>query len=130
MSVVRHLFGGVQPLWAVSDVLMHDIQIAVSEACTNVVKHAYAAGSPGMLEVDAGLQDASVVIRVRDNGPGLPEPADAAPSSASAGIGVGLALIAALTTRMTIGHDADGTHEVAMTFGLAGLPTDAAGVAP
>jgi anti-sigma regulatory factor (Ser/Thr protein kinase) len=116
VSVVRFLFGGVQPMWPVSDLLMHDIQIAVSEACTNVVKHAYDAGTAGILEVNAGLDDGAVVVRVRDNGPGLGTAM--APPMATGGLGVGLALIAALATRMEIGHGPDGAHEVAMTFAI------------
>ncbi|MCW2959033.1 MAG: ATP-binding protein [Solirubrobacterales bacterium] len=117
VSVVRYLFGGVQPMWAVSDLLMHDIQIAVSEACTNVVKHAYDTGAPGMLEIAAGLDGDAVVVRVRDNGPGLATTAGA-PAMATSELGVGLALIAALATRMEVGHGPDGAHEVAMEFAL------------
>jgi serine/threonine-protein kinase RsbW len=113
VSVVRHLFGGVRGIWPVSDAQLHDIQIAVSEACTNVIKHAYDPLSPGMLEVQGVLDGDEIVVRVRDNGPGM------RPSGAP-GLGVGLALIAALTIRMEVGHDADGAHQVSMVFDTAG----------
>lgn len=121
VSVVRHLFGGVGDLWPVSELLMHDIQIAVSEACTNVVKHAHQGGAPGMVEVEAGLDGGAIVVRVRDNGPGLPDPGSEPAASSADGLGVGLALIGALSSRVTFGRARDGAHEVAMTFDPAEL---------
>lgn len=110
VSVVRHLFGGVQGVWPVSDEQLHDIQIAVSEACTNVIKHAYDGGPPGMLEVHGALLgDREIRVRVRDNGPGMQ-------ASSDAGLGVGLSLIAALTVRMEVGREPDGAHQVTMVF--------------
>ncbi len=114
VSVVRFLLGGVQPMWPVDDVLMHDIQIAVGEACTNVVRHAYDEDAVGMLEVEAALEHDHVVVRVRDHGPGVGPSPPTAP--AGEGLGVGLALMAALATRMEIGHGPHGAHEVSMSF--------------
>ncbi|MCW3015901.1 MAG: putative anti-sigma regulatory factor, serine/threonine protein kinase [Solirubrobacterales bacterium] len=114
VSVVRHLFGGVKGIWPVSDAQLHDIQIAVSEACTNVIKHAYDRTAPGMLEVHGILDRDEIVVHVRDNGPGM------RPSSAP-GLGVGLALIAALTLRMEVGRVANGAHQVSMVFAAGGV---------
>lgn len=111
VSVVRHLLGGVRGIWPVSDNLLHDVQIAVSEACTNVVKHAYDTTASGMLEVRGGLEDQEIVVHVCDNGPGV------RPSS-HPGLGLGLVLIAALSARMEVGRGPDGAHRVSMAFEL------------
>ena len=49
---------------------LDEIKVAVSEAATNVVLHAYADG-PGPLSVWAELHPDRLVVRVRDNGRGI-----------------------------------------------------------
>lgn len=45
-----------------------DMVEAVDEAATNIIKHGYR-GRPGTLEVDVGVTDGSLVIRLRDHAP-------------------------------------------------------------
>lgn len=44
------------------------IQVAVDEACANVVAHAYEAMAPGTMQVTCSLSQVGMVIRVRDWG--------------------------------------------------------------
>jgi serine/threonine-protein kinase RsbW/stage II sporulation protein AB (anti-sigma F factor) len=65
------------------------LALAVTEACSNVVLHAYVdAEAPGYLEVSAARQDGALVVEVRDDGRGM------VPRIDSPGLGVGLPLIA------------------------------------
>lgn len=110
VSVVRHVLGGVADGWQIDPHDLDDVQIAVTEACANVVTHAYRDMPPGTMEVRGGLEDDHVVVTVRDRGPGvLPHPD-------SEGLGMGIALIGALTERLEFGYADDGAHEVRMAF--------------
>jgi serine/threonine-protein kinase RsbW len=89
-----------------------DVRLAVTEACTNVVVHAYAADTAAaQLEVEASAVDQDLHITVRDQGRGM------GVFTGAAGLGLGLPLIAALTraVEMRAGPDGVGT-EIAMTF--------------
>ena len=91
-----------------------DIALAVGEACTNVVMHAYVgAAAPGSLTVEASQVDGELVVAVRDEGRGM------LPRTDSPGLGLGLSIIGQLAQRLQIfEHGASGT-EVRMTFALA-----------
>lgn len=65
-----------------------DVRLAVTEACTNVVMHAYPSDEPGPLLVTADLCSESLVVTVRDYGCGLP--------AHRLGVGLGGTLIQAL----------------------------------
>jgi anti-sigma regulatory factor (Ser/Thr protein kinase) len=88
-----------------------DVRLAVSEACTNVVAHAYRdQAAPGELEVAVLLRPGELTVIVRDRGCGI------TPRLEGGGLGLGLPLIAALTRRAEIGDLEGGGTEVAMTF--------------
>lgn len=72
-----------------SDGVANAIRVAVSEAITNVVLHAYVGGAPGRVTVDAWLDNAKhLTVRVLDEGHGLIPRAD------SPGLGLGMGLMA------------------------------------
>lgn len=48
--------------------VLNDIQLAVDEACANIVKHGYS-GSPGNITISLELQPDSVLIRISDTAP-------------------------------------------------------------
>lgn len=47
------------------------IELAVDEACTNVIKHAYANNSGQMIEVSIKIDQKKLIIIVADNGKGF-----------------------------------------------------------
>jgi serine/threonine-protein kinase RsbW len=47
---------------------VHKIQVAVDEACANVIEHAYAGMSDGYMEISCCLDGCSFIVRVRDWG--------------------------------------------------------------
>jgi serine/threonine-protein kinase RsbW len=80
-----------------SESLRSALVLAVSEACSNVVMHAYA-DAPGHFEVRAGRVDDLLSVEVRDSGGGMRPRVD------SPGLGLGLPLIARLADRFEIEH--------------------------
>ena len=91
-----------------------DIQLAVSEAATNAVVHAYRE-SEGRLHVRAYVDGTDLIVVVCDTGSGL------APRPDSPGLGLGMPLMAGVTTRFSVISRGRGT-EVHMAFALPGEP--------
>jgi serine/threonine-protein kinase RsbW len=116
IAVIRHAFGALGEVLAIDEEVVSDIRLAVTEACTNVVVHAYPDDQEGPLEVLATLQGDELTVLVRDEGRGI------VPRPDSPGLGLGLPLIASLTEAMQLGHGEDGRTEVCMTFSLSQPP--------
>ncbi len=92
-----------------------DLKIAVSEAMTNVVVHAYDRQDPGILNVSVSvdLPDREVTIVVADEGMGM------VPRPNSPGMGLGLPLIGNLVSGLQISAAPGGRGtEVRMRFDL------------
>jgi anti-sigma regulatory factor (Ser/Thr protein kinase) len=91
-----------------------NLRLAVTEACANVVLHAYPTPQAGEFEVEArAVPGVSVEVVVRDYGGGINR------ESPSPGAGLGLSLIGTLTSRHEIRPAArTGGTEVVMTFDL------------
>ena len=94
---------------------VHALRLAVSEACTNVVLHAYRDRPPGRLRIAAALEDEELAVVVSDDGGGV------RPRTDSPGLGLGLSLMAAVAHDLQI-TVADGANHVAMRFRLDGPP--------
>ncbi len=112
VAVVRHAFGGFAEVLSVGEQTLADIKLAVTEACTNVVIHAYERDDVGNLEVDATIDDQLLTVVIRDTGRGI------VPRPDSPGLGLGLPLIATLAETLELGRDGDEHTEVRMTFRL------------
>src|SRR5919205_1296287 len=70
VAVVRHALGGLGDALDVPDHALADVKLAVTEACTNVVVHAYPEGE-GPMAVSAGLRDGALIVVVADEGRGI-----------------------------------------------------------
>ncbi len=112
IAIVRHAFGALEDAYALDAQTLSDIRLAVTEACTNVVVHAYPDGSEGPMEVFATLLGDELTVVVRDEGTGI------GPRPDSPGLGLGLPLIASLTESVQLGRDEQERTEVRMTFSL------------
>jgi serine/threonine-protein kinase RsbW len=111
VAVVRHALGGFGDAFDISDQALADIKLAVTEACTNVVVHAYPDGE-GPLGISAWMQDERLTVVVHDEGRGM------LPRPDSPGLGLGLPLIATLAESLELGTGTDERTEVRMTFVL------------
>ncbi len=120
VAIVRHALGALGEVLEVDEQTLSDIRLAVTEACTNVVVHAYPNGEEGPLEVLATLADEELTVVVRDEGEGI------SPRQDSPGLGLGLPLIASLAEKVQLGHDAQqahgGAHDV-LAGGARGVMT-------
>ncbi len=84
--------------------VLGDLKLALTEACTNSVRHAYAGGE-GTVEILYELHDDKLVVEVVDEGEGFEPPSD--PSSPLTGEelsegGLGIAIIEALADEFEI----------------------------
>lgn len=91
-----------------------DVALAVSEALSNVVMHAYVdRAEPGVMRISAGRAGDRLLVEVEDEGVGI------RPRLDSPGGGLGLALIASLASEVEFGHGPCGRGAlVRMTFAL------------
>jgi serine/threonine-protein kinase RsbW len=91
-----------------SDEELSDLKLALTEACTNAVQHAYGDGN-GVVEISYEVYPDRLVVEVSDNGEGFVPP-DAAPAEAEALTegGLGIAIIRALADELEIGERAGG----------------------
>jgi len=96
VAVVRHVLGAFAEALQLPDPVIEDMRLAVTEACTNVVRHAYSDGEPGPVEILIRPEGDTLQVVVSDRGRGL------TPSSDTAGPGLGLPLIAALAHSLEI----------------------------
>jgi anti-sigma regulatory factor (Ser/Thr protein kinase) len=111
VAVVRHAVGGLGEVLDVDDQTLSDIKLAVTEACTNVVVHAYP-DSVGPMGLRATVDDRRLDLVVIDRGRGIVPRAD------SPGLGLGLPLIATLAESLELGTGRDEETEVRMVFDL------------
>jgi anti-sigma regulatory factor (Ser/Thr protein kinase) len=112
VAVVRHAFGGLGDALDVPDHALADVKLAVTEACTNVVVHAYPDDEPGPMMVTARLDDGELTVTVTDEGQGI------LPRPDSPGLGLGLPLIATLASSLELGTNERDETEVRMTFAV------------
>jgi serine/threonine-protein kinase RsbW len=117
VAIARQALAGLCEALDTDPKVLADVKLAVTEACTNAVVHAYVNGAfddEAVFEVEAQPHESELLVVVRDFGRGM------APRAESPGLGLGLPLIAALTRTVQIrgGVDHRGGTEVVMTFGL------------
>ena len=94
--------------------VLSDIALAITEAATNVVLHAYRDHSePGKVTIEASFDLDHVLLSVRDEGSGL------APRVDSPGLGLGLGLIAQVADSADVRAPEAGGTEVVMRFNVS-----------
>jgi anti-sigma regulatory factor (Ser/Thr protein kinase) len=110
VSLVRTLLRTIAQEVEIGSALLDDLCLAVSEACNNVVLHAYPGGS-GPLIFSCTVRGGSVDAVVSDRGCGI-----ASGSCDTGGLGTGLAVIRALAATVEFDSRVGLGTEVRMTF--------------
>ena len=111
VAVARHAIGGFADVVEMPDQTLADVKLAVTEACTNVVVHAYPNGD-GPMGLRASVDEGILRVVVVDEGRGILPRAD------SPGLGLGLPLIATLAESLELGTGTNEETEVRMSFRL------------
>ncbi len=95
--------------------LAGQIRLAVTEACTNCVLHAYAdeSGTDATFALEARVEDDDLLVVVRDDGAGI-----TTVRSGRAGLGFGLRLMRQAASSMDVVSRPGGGTSVAMRFAL------------
>jgi anti-sigma regulatory factor (Ser/Thr protein kinase) len=114
LTLVRGMLGGVAELISLDAELLDDLKTAVSEACNNVVLHAYR-GETGPMEVSLYVLERLIRVNVVDAGVGLPSPDSGERWGDRVG-GVGLPVIEALADRTAFKPSSAGGADVQMEF--------------
>jgi serine/threonine-protein kinase RsbW len=109
VAVIRHVLGAFAEALRLPAELVEDMRLAVTEACTNVVRHAYQDGE-GPIDVTIRPDGDRIELIVTDQGRGL------GPSTDVSGPGLGLPLIAALAESVQLDHSPTRGSRVAMSF--------------
>ena len=127
VMVVRQAVAGLGEALGLSGPRIADLKTVVTEACNNVVLHAYEDDS-GPLEVTAEPGQGELEIVIGDEGKGFRPRANA---SDAPSLGLGLPLIAALSDSFAISGGAGQGSRTTIRFGYAapefgnnGTPTD------
>jgi serine/threonine-protein kinase RsbW len=116
VAVIRQALAGAIEVLGLSESRLLDINTAVSEACNNVVVHAYE-GNAGPLEVYLCVQDSELEVIVSDQGVGI---RPRAPEPGLEVQGLGLSLIQTLSDRVEFHGGVDEGTKVRMAFALNG----------
>jgi serine/threonine-protein kinase RsbW len=118
VSLVREILSGIAEVVEVGGTELDHMLTAVSEACNNVVLHAYQ-GAEGPLEVEIQLGAPETIgVVVRDRGGGIRPRIRIAEDTP---LGIGVTVIHALARRVEFGVPSDGAGtEVRMAFDAPG----------
>lgn len=122
VAVIRHAIAGMAEQLGMDEAGLADLKTVVTEACMNVVVHAYPDGA-GPLEVEADPDSEGVTVSVRDRGSGISPQAN----SERASLKLGLSLIAALSSSFSISGGLGRGTEVTMRVPLRGGGAESGG---
>lgn len=130
--LVREMLTGVAEAAGIDKSDLNDIRTAVTEACNNVVLHAYGGDPVGPMEVDVRVASGSVDVLVRDQGSGIgdrlsgeqdfdTDVEESFGSDSEADLptaGIGLHVIETLANEVEFGRPTSGGTTVQMRFAL------------
>ena len=109
---------GVRP---VSDETLHDLKLALTEACTNSVKHAYDEGGEGTVDILYELQPDRLAVEVGDAGAGFePRVSNGVNGEDLSEGGLGIEIIRAVTDEVEIEPREGGGSRLRFVKFLAG----------
>jgi serine/threonine-protein kinase RsbW len=109
ITLCRLALTGISRLRPLSDEVLADLKLALTEAASNAVRHAYGEDD-GVVQIVYELHDDRLVIEVTDEGEGFDpteEVAGGDPASLSEG-GLGIAIIRSIADELEIGPQPNG----------------------
>jgi serine/threonine-protein kinase RsbW len=125
VAVVRHALAGLAERIGMDEAGIADLKTVVTEACMNVVVHAYPDDRPGPLEIEAEPEHDGLTVVIRDYGLGIrPRPDE---DGHRPSLRIGLTLIAALSSSFEIKGGVDRGTEIRMHLPLVARDADDVG---
>jgi serine/threonine-protein kinase RsbW len=120
IGLCRLALSGLLRVRPISDETLADLKLALTEACSNSVRHAYRDGRPGQVEIVYRLHDDRLVIEVIDQGEGFELRERLSNGQDFDESGLGLAIIRSLTDHVEVvpGADAAGGATLRVTKSL------------
>ena len=105
ITLVRLAMTAIARVRPLSDETLSDVKLALTEACTNSVRHAYQEGRVGAVEIVYQLEPDRLVVEIVDDGAGfaLDEIEAGGNGDLSEG-GLGIAIIRAVVDEVEIGE--------------------------
>lgn len=105
ITLVRLALSGLSRLRPLDEETLGDLKLAVTEACSNSVRHGYGNGKDGTVEILYELQPDRLVVEVVDDGPGFdPELASLDHHGQLSEGGLGIAIIRAVADEFEAGE--------------------------
>jgi serine/threonine-protein kinase RsbW len=102
----RLALSGITRMRPLNDETLNDLKLAVTEACTNSVRHAYG-DNGGTVDIVYELHEDRLVVEVSDDGGGFdPDEVEEADELTEGGLGI--AIIRALVDEFEVGERGDG----------------------
>jgi len=108
ITLARLALSGLSSLRRLSEEVLGDMKLAVTEACSNSVRHGYEDGE-GTVEVVYELLPDRLVVEVADDGPGFDPAGDRPMGDNLAEGGLGIAIIKAVSDEFEASKQADGS---------------------
>jgi serine/threonine-protein kinase RsbW len=110
LALARLALSGVGAVAGAGEGDVADLKLAITEACTNAILHAYEHEAGGRLVVRYRVDSRQIEVEVEDDGAGF-DPDDPAGREAGAGgEGMGLMIIRSLTDSLRIESDESGSR--------------------
>jgi len=108
ITLVRLALSGLSRLRPLSEETLGDLKLAVTEACSNSVRHGYGDLGEGTVDILYELQPDRFVVEVADDGPGFDAHGDRGKDQELEEGGLGIAIIKAVSDEFEAGERSHG----------------------
>jgi serine/threonine-protein kinase RsbW len=110
IALGRLALSGLAQVRPVDPDTLADVKLALTEACSNSIRHAYREARAGLVDIVFELNGSRVAVEVTDAGSGFEvDSTDGATDELDEG-GLGLEIIRAVTDELAIESDGDGSR--------------------
>jgi len=103
LVLARLTLSGIARELPLGDEVLADLKLALTEACGNVVRHAYTDGD-GDVSVLFSIDDSRILMTIQDNGDGIraPDAVDETPPTGPLEGGMGMSIIRAIVDELAV----------------------------
>lgn len=102
LAFCRLVLAGISQSREIDAEVLADLKLAVTEACSNAIRHAYVGGGEGEVEIRYELAPEQIVVEVADTGSGFELPPEEAERETLSEDGMGIAIVGALMDELEL----------------------------